>query len=141
MVLVGGTATISSSAPQLLRVIDGPALADDRDLDLARVFELVLDLAGDLVREEDGGVVVDLLRLDEYADLAPGLEGVDAIDAFVAGGDLLERLQPLDVLLQALAPRARPRSRDRVGRDQQHGLDRLRLHLRAGRLGPAARGP
>src|SRR3954451_25033897 len=113
--------------PQLLRVIDGPALADDRDLDLARIFELVLDLAGDLVREEDGGAVVDLLRLDEYADLAPGLEGVDAIDAFVAGGDVLERLHPLDVLLQALAPRARPRSRDRVGRDQQHGLDRLRL--------------
>src|SRR4051795_11827888 len=104
MVLVGGTATISSSPPQLLRVIDGPALADDRDLDLARVFELVLDLAGDLVREEDGGVVVDLLRLDEYADLAPGLEGVDPIDAFVAGGGGPAAAPPAPVSSRRPAP-------------------------------------
>src|SRR3954464_15549655 len=103
---------MSSEPPQLLRVIDGPALADDRDLDLARVFELVLDLAGDLVREEDGGIVVDLLWLDEHADLAAGLEGVDPIDASVAGGDLLERLLSIDVLLQALARYPRRRTRD-----------------------------
>ena len=57
------------------------ALADDRHLDLARVLELVLDLARDLVREQDRRVVVDLLRLDDHADLAAGLQRVDLLDA------------------------------------------------------------
>ena len=40
--------------------IDGPALANHRHFDLAWVLETALDLACDLVREEDCGVVVDL---------------------------------------------------------------------------------
>jgi hypothetical protein len=57
----------------LLRDLDGPALADHDHLDLARILELILDLARDLVREEDGAVVVDLRRLDDDPDLAAGL--------------------------------------------------------------------
>ena len=60
----------------LLRDLDRAALADHGHLDLARVLELVLDLARDLVREEHGAVVVDLGRLDDDADLAAGLERV-----------------------------------------------------------------
>src|SRR5207249_2070485 len=87
-----------------------------------------------LMREQYGSVVVDLLRLDDDADLAAGLERVDLLDAVVPRRDLLERLETLDVLLQALAARARPRSRDRVRRDHQHRLDGLRLDLVVVRL-------
>ncbi len=44
----------------LLRHLDRATLADDDHLDLARILELILDLPGDLVREKDRAVVVDL---------------------------------------------------------------------------------
>src|SRR3954451_17306424 len=55
----------------LLRVLDRARLPDDGDLDLARELELLLDLAGDLVREQGGAVVVELTRRNHDADLAP----------------------------------------------------------------------
>src|SRR5207244_1282348 len=118
----------------LLGELDRALLADDRHLDLARVLELLLDVAGDLVREQLRLVVVDLLGLDDHPDLAPCLQGVDALDSLPLARELLERLEPLDVRLQALAPRARARRGDRVGGDQQDSLDRLRLHLVVVRL-------
>ena len=45
---------------RLFRHLDRAALADHDHLHLARVLELILDLPRDLVREEHGGVVVDL---------------------------------------------------------------------------------
>jgi hypothetical protein len=60
----------------LLRHLDGAALANDDDLDLARVLQLIFDLTGDLVREQDGSVVVDLGRLDDHADLPSRLQRV-----------------------------------------------------------------
>ena len=90
---------------------------------------MLLDLARDLVREEHGIVVADLLRLDDHPDLAARLEGVDAVDPLPLARQLLERLEALDVGLEALAARSGPRGRDRVGRDHEHRLDRLRLHL------------
>src|ERR1700759_2343173 len=68
-----GVDALNRRAPLLepiRRDVDRPALADHRHLDLPGVLEMVLDLAGDLVREEHGAVVVDLVRLDEHADLA-----------------------------------------------------------------------
>ena len=47
----------------------------------------------------------------------------------MAHRELLERLEPLHVVLQALAARSRPRCGDRIGGDQEDGFDRLRLHL------------
>ena len=41
-----------AAAPPLLGDVDGAALADDGHADLARVVELILDLAGDLVRQQ-----------------------------------------------------------------------------------------
>ena len=46
----------------VLRDVDGTALADHGHLDLARILELGLDLARDLMREQNGLVVVDLPR-------------------------------------------------------------------------------
>src|SRR5436190_3490199 len=40
------------------------------------------------------------------SDLAARLQGVRLLDAGVGGGELLERLEPLDVVLEALAARS-----------------------------------
>ena len=65
----------------LLGVLDRARLADDRDLDLARVGQLLLDLADDVAGEPRRGQVVDLLGPDEDPDLAAGLDGERALDA------------------------------------------------------------
>ena len=90
---------------------------------------MVLDLTCDLVREEHRSVVVDLLRLDEHADLSSGLQCVDLLDPRVPAGELLERLEPLHVVLEPFTACSRPRCGDRIGRNQQDRLDGLRLHL------------
>src|SRR3954447_7725823 len=84
-------------------VVGRPRLPDDGHLDLTRVLELLLDLAGDLVREEHRPVVVERARHDHDADLAARLHRVDLVHAVVAGGDLLQVAQALDVLLERLA--------------------------------------
>ena len=69
------------------------------------ILEVLLDLARDLVREEHGRVVVDLAGLDHHADLAAGLEREDPLDTLLGGRDLLQGLEALDVVLEALAAR------------------------------------
>src|SRR5262249_120540 len=113
------TADLPSSRPipgrPLLRVLDGPRLADDGDLDLARVGQAVLDRLYDVGGEPAGRQVVDLVGTDEDPDLAPGLNGERAVDAGEALGDRLEILEALDVRLHGLAASARAGRRDRVG--------------------------
>src|SRR4051794_22894998 len=92
-----------------LREVDRPRLADDRHLDLPRVLELGLDLARDGPAERHRGVVADRLGRDDDPDLAAGLHRVDLLHALVAGGDVLELAQALDVLLERLATGAGPR--------------------------------
>src|SRR3954468_16683135 len=82
-----------TAGPRLLGEVDRAALADHRDLDLARALELLLDVARDPVRQERRGVVVDLLRQNDHAYLAARLHGVDLLDAGVAGCDRLEVAQ------------------------------------------------
>src|ERR1043166_1212065 len=88
--------------------VDRAALADHRHLHLAGVLELILDLAGDLVREQRGLLVADLARADDHTDLAAGLQRVHLLDSRLRRRELLERLEPLDVVLEALAARAGP---------------------------------
>ena len=75
-----------------------------------------------------------LARADDDADLAARLERVHLVDSRLRRRSVLERLEPLDVVLEALAARARPRGGDRIGGDHEHRFDRLRLHLVVVRL-------
>ena len=56
------------------------------------------------MREERGCVVVDVARPHDHPDLPAGLERIDLLHARLRRRELLERLEPLDVMLEALAP-------------------------------------
>src|SRR5688500_5770952 len=114
-------------ARRSLRVLDRTGLADHRDLDLARVGEVLLDLLGDVAREPDRLLVGDLLAVHDDADLAAGLDREALLHALEARGDLLELLEPLDVGLEHLAARAGSCRGEPVGRRHQHRLHRLRV--------------
>src|SRR5829696_3897032 len=78
---VDGSGFVIARRPRgLLGVLDGARLADDRDLDLARVGQVVLDLLDDVACEACRGEVVDLLGPDEDPHLAPRLHRERAID-------------------------------------------------------------
>ena len=51
------------------------------DLDLTGILQLVLDALGELARQNDHLILVDLLGLDHHADLTAGLNGVALLDA------------------------------------------------------------
>src|SRR3984885_5232636 len=103
---VGSTGSTGSTG-----VLDCTRLPDDGHLDLAGIFELLLDLSCDLVREHRRRVVVDRPRRDHHANLPAGLHRVDLVDALVPGRDVLEVPQALDVLLERLAASAGTRPR------------------------------
>src|SRR6266853_3010947 len=112
----------------LLRVFDGPRLADHGDPDLTRKAELCFDPLGYIPCHQLSSCVIDLLRLDQDPDLATGLDGVGLLHALERVGDLFELLEPLDVCLERLASRAGPRGRDGVCRDEKYRLDRSEEH-------------
>src|SRR4051795_2933153 len=95
----------------LLGVLRGAGLADDRDADLAGVGQLFFDLLGDVARDDLGGDVVDLVRLDHHPDLATCLHREHLLDAGLLARDLLDPLEPLHVVLERLAPRTPPAPR------------------------------
>ncbi len=66
--------------PALSGIFHRPHLPDDRDLDLPGVVQLVLDLGGDVLGDQGGPVVGDLLALDDDPDLAAGLQGEGLLD-------------------------------------------------------------
>src|SRR5215470_11193492 len=70
---------------------------DDRDPDLPRISQLLLDLLGDVPRDDLRLNVVHPVRLDHDADLATGLHREHLVHAVVRGRDLLQPFQPLDV--------------------------------------------
>ena len=63
-------------------------------------------LLGDVVGENGGLGVGDLLGLDHDVQLATGLHGIGALDALVGVGDLLELLEALYVGVSADSRRA-----------------------------------
>ena len=87
----------------LFCVIDGAALADDIDLDLAGVIQRVLDLLRDLAGQQDDLIVADHVGLDHDAHFTASLNGKGLFHALEAGRDLLQIFQTLDVALDILA--------------------------------------
>ena len=61
------------------RGLRGPGLADDDDLDLAGVGQLLLDLLGDVAGQDLGLDVVDHLRGHHHPDLPAGLHREDLV--------------------------------------------------------------
>ncbi len=71
----------------LLRDVNGARLANDDDADLAGILHLVLDLLGNVVGQNRGLGIGDLLGLDHDAELATSLHGIGALDALVGVRD------------------------------------------------------
>src|SRR5258707_10678071 len=92
-----------------LRVLDGAGLANHRDANLAGIRELGLDLLRDVLRQPERLLVGELVAVDDDAHLAAGLDGEGLLHALERRGDLFELLEPLDIGLEDLAPRARAR--------------------------------
>src|SRR5271157_5186925 len=101
-------ASIAQGSGSRLRV---PRLADHRHLDRARVLELGLDPAPELLGDVPGPVVGDLGGRDDDSDLAARLDRERLLDALDRHRDLLEALEPLDVALHGFRAGARPGGR------------------------------
>ena len=81
----------------LFRIVNHTRLPNDRRFDLAGILQLCLDFLGDIVGQGDGRHIVHLVRLHHDADLAPGLDGVAAVDAVKALGDFLQTGETLQI--------------------------------------------
>src|SRR5712691_9469294 len=104
----------------LFGVLHRSSLANDRDFHLTGVLQRVLDLLRDVSGEARGLKIVELLGLDQDADLAPRLDRERFLDPGEAVGDALELLQALDVVRDNLAASAGARSADGVrSRDER----------------------
>ena len=74
-------------------------------------------------------LVRELVRPDDHAQLAPGLNGVGLDHARIGEGDVLHLLQPLDVAFDHLAPGAGAGARNGVADLDDRGDQRGHLHL------------
>src|SRR4029450_8518051 len=86
-----------------LGIVDGARLANDRDLDLARVLELAFDAPRDVFRQPDGFFVRDVLALHHDPDFAARLERERLRYALEGIGNPFDLLQPFDVRLENVA--------------------------------------
>src|SRR4051812_18075321 len=88
--------TVVTAPSILLRVIHGTRFPDDGDFDLARIFQLVSDATGDLLRHPHGLPVRAPLAFDQDADLAPCLQPKRLRHALERVSDAFELLKPFD---------------------------------------------
>src|SRR5665213_991211 len=119
-------ASIAFGSSRRLRV---PRLADHGDLDGARVLQVRLDAPPEFLGDVAGPVVRDLLRGHDDAYLPAGLYGERLLDPADRHRELLQPLEPLDVVLHGLGARAGAGRGDRVREDDDPGVDGLGLHL------------
>src|SRR5438105_2887517 len=92
-------ASLPGWVSRLLRVLDRAPLADNRYLYLARVVKAFLYAPAYFLRHAGGAEIVHFLRLDDYPDLAAGLNRERLVDSREAVCDGLEGFQPFDVLV------------------------------------------
>src|ERR1017187_1547916 len=111
------------------RGLGKPRLADHGDLYRARILQLALDPAPELLRNLPRLVVRDPRGGDDDPDLAAGLDREGLLDALDGQREVLQPLEPLDVALRGLRAGAGPRGGDRVREDHDARVDRLGLHL------------
>src|SRR5688500_9495955 len=111
----------------LLSVFDGARLAHDRYLDLARILQTLLDAFGDIACQPHRAQVVYRLRLYQHSYFAPRLDCEAPLYSFEGVCYGLQSLQPLDVVLDAVAPGSRAAPGERVSRLHYPRLDCVRL--------------
>src|SRR5207247_9603471 len=92
----------------LLGYVGITAFTDDRDLDLAGIRQLLLDLAGQVAGQDGAFYVRDRILLHDHPNLPAGLDGVGLVTARVVHGPLLPLLESLDVCLDISPPRPLP---------------------------------
>ena len=102
----------------LFGVIHHFGLPDHVHLDLTGVLQFFLDLLGDIPGQQHHLVLADLVGSHHDADLSARLDGEGLLHTGEGGGDFLQLLQTLDIVLQVLAPGAGAGGGDSVG-----GLD------------------
>src|SRR3989338_8431238 len=81
--------------PQLSNKFDDPAFPDHMYLDLARVFQFILNALGDRAGKIAGLHIGHLFWRDENADLAAGLDGVRLLNPSEGVGNGLEVAEAL----------------------------------------------
>ena len=98
-------------------------------LDLPRILHIVLDFLGDIARQLNRGEIIDHFRTHNDAHLAARLQGIALLHALESVGDLLQLLDAADIRIEALAPSARARAGNGVGRLNDEGFDAFFLYL------------
>ena len=98
-------------------------------LDLSRVLHLFFDLLGQITGQDDHLILGNDLGLHQHTDLTAGLNGICLINAVEGGGDGLQLLQTLDVVLQILTARTGACGGDGIGCLHQTGNDSAGLHI------------
>src|SRR5438552_1407011 len=107
----------------LFCIFHRPRLADDSDLHLSGVIQLLFNGLGDDAADADGIAVGGLGGIGDDAHLSAGLDGIGVFDAGETRGDRLQLLEPFDVLFQRFAAGAGTRGANRIGGGDQHRVD------------------
>src|SRR5260370_27234663 len=99
-------APVCSATEGLACNADRPRLANHDHLDLARILELALDLARDLVGEARRSGVVYRVGCDDNPHFPSGLDGEHLLHPLEFGRELLELGEAFDVRLERVTPGA-----------------------------------
>src|SRR3970040_1413810 len=111
---VGAVCWSSSLEPKaqslsvLARKVHRPRFSDDNHLDLSGILQFRFDATSDFIGQRRHAGVVDVLWGYQHAHFTARLNRIDLVHPAIAGGDLLDSLQSLDVRLERFAPRAGP---------------------------------
>src|SRR5579885_2582760 len=119
----------SSRTPPSARDVACARLADHRHLDLAGIGHLLLDLARDIPGEQPRLLVGNRARIDDDAHFPARLDGEGLLDPAERVADPFELLEALGVALEHLPTGSGAGPRERIGRIDERGEDRLGLHL------------